>query len=81
MDVTIRPARPADIPRMCDLLADPFSVESDFEVEAVNKQVKGLSSPYQIRGGRRLSASPSRATTASTWPRSRRFFPRQSGAG
>lgn len=42
MDIIIRPARPEDIPRMCDLLADLFSVETDFEVDVV-KQVKGLS--------------------------------------
>jgi GNAT superfamily N-acetyltransferase len=42
MDITIRPARPEDIPRMCELLADLFSVETDFEVDVV-KQVKGLS--------------------------------------
>jgi GNAT superfamily N-acetyltransferase len=41
-DLIIRPARPEDIPRMCELLADLFSVESDFEVDVV-KQMKGLS--------------------------------------
>jgi GNAT superfamily N-acetyltransferase len=42
MEITIRPARPDDIPRMCDLLRDLFSVEADFEVD-VAKQIKGLS--------------------------------------
>src|SRR5574341_1896827 len=41
-DLIIRPARPEDIPRMCELLADLFSVETDFEVDVV-KQMKGLS--------------------------------------
>jgi hypothetical protein len=30
MDLAIRPARPEDIPRMCELLAELFSIESDF---------------------------------------------------
>jgi GNAT superfamily N-acetyltransferase len=42
MEITIRAAQPDDIPRMCDLLGDLFSVEADFEVD-VAKQVKGLS--------------------------------------
>ena len=41
MDILTRPARPEDIPRMCELLADLFSVETDFEVDVV-KQMKGL---------------------------------------
>ena len=42
MDILTRPARPEDIPRMCELLADLFSVETDFEVDVI-KQMKGLS--------------------------------------
>ncbi len=42
MEITIRPARPDDIPRMCDLLRVLFTVEADFEVDVV-KQAKGLS--------------------------------------
>jgi GNAT superfamily N-acetyltransferase len=42
MEITIRPARLDDIPRMCDLLGDLFSVEADFKVDVV-KQVKGHS--------------------------------------
>ncbi len=42
MDILVRPARPEDIPRMCELLADLFSLETDFEVDIV-KQMKGLS--------------------------------------
>lgn len=42
MDITIRPARPEDIPRMSELLADLFTLESDFEPE-VEKQAAGLS--------------------------------------
>lgn len=41
MDYTIRVARPEDIPGMCELLADLFSLESDFEPD-VEKQRKGL---------------------------------------
>jgi GNAT superfamily N-acetyltransferase len=38
----IRQARPGDIPRMCDLLTELFTIESDF-VPDVEKQVHGLS--------------------------------------
>jgi GNAT superfamily N-acetyltransferase len=41
MEIIVRPARPEDIPRMCDLLADLFSVEADFDVDVV-RQKKGL---------------------------------------
>jgi hypothetical protein len=40
-DLLIRPARPEDIPRMCELLAELFSIESDFSPN-VEKQVHGL---------------------------------------
>jgi GNAT superfamily N-acetyltransferase len=42
MEITIRPAQPDDIPRMCDLLGDLFCVEADFEI-SVAKQATGLS--------------------------------------
>jgi GNAT superfamily N-acetyltransferase len=42
MDITIRTARPDDIPRMCELLDELFNLESDFEPD-IEKQVKGLS--------------------------------------
>jgi len=42
MDFTIRHAQPEDLPRMCDLLAELFSIESDF-VPDREKQVHGLS--------------------------------------
>jgi GNAT superfamily N-acetyltransferase len=42
MDITIRTARPADIPRMCDLLGQLFTLELDFEPN-IEKQIKGLS--------------------------------------
>jgi GNAT superfamily N-acetyltransferase len=39
--ITIRHARPGDIPRMCELLAELFSIESDF-VPDREKQAHGL---------------------------------------
>lgn len=39
--VIIRPARTADIPQMCDLLAELFSIESDFSADR-DKQAQGL---------------------------------------
>ncbi len=42
MDLTLRHARSGDIPRMCDLLAELFSIESDF-VPDREKQVHGIS--------------------------------------
>lgn len=41
MNILIRPAQPIDIPVMCDLLRELFTLESDFE-PAIEKQVKGL---------------------------------------
>jgi GNAT superfamily N-acetyltransferase len=41
MDITIRTAMPADIPGMCDLLQDLFSIESDYSPDR-EKQVLGL---------------------------------------
>lgn len=40
-DIVIRPARVEDIPEMCELLADLFSLESDFAPDR-EKQAKGL---------------------------------------
>ena len=42
MDVLIRPAKPSDIPRMCGLLSELFSIESDFSPDS-QKQATGLS--------------------------------------
>jgi GNAT superfamily N-acetyltransferase len=42
VDVLIRAARPEDIPRMTDLLAELFSIETDFAPD-VEKQILGLS--------------------------------------
>lgn len=42
MNLTIRHARPEDIPRLCELLAELFSIESDF-VPDREKQTNGLS--------------------------------------
>ncbi|MBI3591948.1 MAG: GNAT family N-acetyltransferase [Nitrospirae bacterium] len=41
MDFSIRPARADDIPGMCDLLSELFSIESDFGPDR-EKQVRGL---------------------------------------
>ena len=42
MDITFRPARPEDIPLLCDLLSELFSLESDFSPDR-EKQERGLS--------------------------------------
>jgi hypothetical protein len=39
--VVIRPAGSADIPQMCDLLSELFSIESDFSPDR-EKQTRGL---------------------------------------
>jgi GNAT superfamily N-acetyltransferase len=39
--INIRPAQPEDIPRLCDLLADLFTLESDFAPDR-EKQARGL---------------------------------------
>ncbi len=41
MDLLIRRATPADIPQMCDLLSELFSIESDFSPDR-RRQAKGL---------------------------------------
>ena len=42
MDITFRFAGPGDIPRLCDLLSELFSLESDFSPDR-EKQERGLS--------------------------------------
>lgn len=42
MDTTIRPGRSEDIPRLCGLLRDLFSIEKDFTPDIV-RQEQGLS--------------------------------------
>lgn len=41
MDLIVRPARASDIPCMCDLLFELFSIETDF-TPAREKQSRGL---------------------------------------
>ncbi|MDH4162118.1 MAG: GNAT family N-acetyltransferase [Nitrospirota bacterium] len=41
-EITVRPARPGDIPRMAELLADLFALESDFTPQR-EQQIDGLS--------------------------------------
>ncbi len=41
MDITIRSAHPEDIPRLCNLLGDLFSLESDFQPD-IEKQARGI---------------------------------------
>ena len=50
MDVLIRPAKTADIPRMCGLLSELFSIESDFSPDS-QKQAKGLNLLLADRSG------------------------------
>jgi ribosomal protein S18 acetylase RimI-like enzyme len=50
MDVLIRPAITADIPQMCDLLSDLFSIESDFSPDS-QKQASGLGLLLDNRNG------------------------------
>ena len=51
MDITIRPARPGDIPGMVGLLEDLFTQEADFTPD-VERQVHGLSSLVADPSGR-----------------------------
>jgi GNAT superfamily N-acetyltransferase len=51
MDITIRPARPGDIPHMAGLLEDLFTLEADFTPD-VDKQVHGLSALVADPSGR-----------------------------
>jgi GNAT superfamily N-acetyltransferase len=41
LEVLIRPAKPADVPWMCGLLSELFSIESDFNPDS-QKQATGL---------------------------------------
>jgi len=50
-DILIRPARADDIPVMCDLLADLFSLEVDFAPDR-EKQARGLRLLVEDRSGR-----------------------------
>src|SRR5512141_734044 len=51
--ITIRPARPEDIPRMSELLAELFSIESDFSPDR-EKQTQGLCTLVADPSGRTL---------------------------
>ncbi len=53
MDITFRFARPEDIPRLCDLLGELFSLESDFSTDR-EKQERGLSLSVADRSGSSL---------------------------
>ncbi len=53
MDIIIRPAQPWDIPRMSELLAELFSIESDFSPN-MEKQMYGLSALIADLSGRTL---------------------------
>ncbi|MBI5633270.1 MAG: GNAT family N-acetyltransferase [Nitrospirae bacterium] len=50
MGFSIRPAREDDIPRICDLLTELFSIEADFTADR-EKQSRGLSLLLQDRSG------------------------------
>ncbi len=50
MNVSIRQAKAGDIPRMCDLLSDLFSLESDFSPDS-EKQGRGLGLLLDDRSG------------------------------
>jgi GNAT superfamily N-acetyltransferase len=53
MDIVIRPAQSWDIPRMSELLAELFSIESDFSPN-MEKQVHGLGALIADLSGRTL---------------------------
>lgn len=53
MDILIRPAQPEDMPQMCDLLAELFTIEADFTPD-VEKQVRGLSMLLTAQSGTSL---------------------------
>jgi len=50
MDIIIRPADRSDIPEMCGLLSELFSLESDFSPD-INKQAMGLALLVTDRSG------------------------------
>ena len=80
MDITIRTARPEDIPRMTDLLAELFSIETDFAPD-VEKQIRGLSAWSPGPPGRACVLVAERLGWSSGWPRYRRWSPQRKGAG
>ncbi len=53
MDIVIRPARTEDIPQMCDLLTELFSIEADFKSDKA-KQMRGLELLIKGRSGSSL---------------------------
>lgn len=53
MDFSIRPATKDDIPRICDLLTELFSIEADFTADR-EKQARGLSLLLQDSSGSSL---------------------------
>ncbi len=53
MDFSIRPAKEDDIPRICDLLSELFSIEADFTADR-EKQARGLDLLLQDRSGSSL---------------------------
>ncbi len=53
MDYSIRPAKEDDIPRICDLLSELFSIEADFIADR-EKQARGLRLLLQDRSGSSL---------------------------
>jgi len=53
MDYSIRPAKEDDIPRICDLLSELFSIEADFITDR-EKQARGLGLLLQDSSGSSL---------------------------
>jgi len=53
MEVTIRPARTDDIPGICELLTELFSIEADFEPDPV-KQALGVGCMIDDQSGHTL---------------------------
>lgn len=53
MEVTIRPARADDIPGICDLLTELFSIEADFTADR-EKQALGVGCMIDDRSGHTL---------------------------
>jgi hypothetical protein len=70
IEVLIRAARPSDIPRMTVLLAELFSIESDFTPD-VEKQIRGLSVLVAGPPGRLCVSWRKSAGWSSGWPRYR----------
>jgi GNAT superfamily N-acetyltransferase len=52
-NVSIRPARTADIPQMCNLLGELFSIESDFSPDK-QKQAQGLDLLFNDSSGQSI---------------------------